>query len=29
MSQALYGMTIHAFVFLSTHTHFLLSPCWP
>ncbi len=24
--QALYGMTIHAFVFLSTHAHFLLSP---
>jgi hypothetical protein len=25
-AQALYGMTIHAFVFLSTHSHFLLSP---
>jgi hypothetical protein len=25
-AQALYGMTIHAFVFLSTHAHFLLSP---
>ena len=26
MAQSLYGMTIHAFVFLSTHSHFLLSP---
>jgi hypothetical protein len=25
-AQYLYGMTIHAFVFLSTHAHFLLSP---
>jgi hypothetical protein len=25
-AQTLYGMTIHAFVFLSTHSHFLLSP---
>ena len=25
-AQALYGMTIHAFVFLSTHAHFLMSP---
>jgi hypothetical protein len=25
-AQALYSMTIHAFVFLSTHAHFLLSP---
>jgi hypothetical protein len=25
-AQALYGMAIHAFVFLSTHAHFLLSP---
>jgi hypothetical protein len=25
-AQSLYGMTIHAFVFLSTHAHFLLSP---
>jgi hypothetical protein len=25
-AQALYAMTIHAFVFLSTHAHFLLSP---
>jgi hypothetical protein len=25
-AQALYGMSIHAFVFLSTHAHFLLSP---
>ena len=25
-AQALYGMTIHALVFLSTHAHFLLSP---
>jgi hypothetical protein len=25
-AQALYGVTIHAFVFLSTHAHFLLSP---
>jgi hypothetical protein len=25
-AQDLYGMTIHAFVFLSTHAHFLLSP---
>jgi hypothetical protein len=25
-AQALYSMTIHAFVFLSTHSHFLLSP---
>jgi hypothetical protein len=25
-AQALYGMTIHAFVFMSTHAHFLLSP---
>jgi len=25
-AQVLYGMTIHAFVFLSTHAHFLLSP---
>ena len=25
-AQELYGMTIHAFVFLSTHAHFLLSP---
>ena len=25
-AQNLYGMTIHAFVFLSTHAHFLLSP---
>src|SRR5512136_99987 len=25
-AQALYGMTVHAFVFLSTHAHFLLSP---
>src|SRR5512136_2181123 len=25
-AQALYGMTIHAFVCLSTHAHFLLSP---
>jgi hypothetical protein len=25
-AQTLYGMTIHAFVFLSTHAHFLLSP---
>jgi hypothetical protein len=28
-AQALYGMTIHAFVFLSTHAHFLLSPTSP
>ena len=28
-AQALYGMTIHAFVFLSTHAHFLLSPSSP
>ena len=25
-AQALYGMAIHAFAFLSTHAHFLLSP---
>jgi hypothetical protein len=25
-AQALYGMTIHAFVFMSTHAHILLSP---
>ena len=25
-AQALYGMAIHAFVFMSTHAHFLLSP---
>jgi hypothetical protein len=25
-AQALYGITIHAFVFLSTHAHFLVSP---
>jgi hypothetical protein len=25
-AQELYGMTIHAFVFLSTHAHFLMSP---
>jgi hypothetical protein len=25
-AQSLYSMTIHAFVFLSTHAHFLLSP---
>ena len=25
-AQDLYGMTIHAFVFLSTHAHSLLSP---
>src|SRR5664279_1307266 len=25
-AQALYSMTIHGFVFLSTHAHFLLSP---
>jgi hypothetical protein len=25
-AQSLYGITIHAFVFLSTHAHFLLSP---
>jgi hypothetical protein len=25
-AQELYGMTIHAFVFLSTHAHFILSP---
>ena len=25
-AQTLYGMTIHAFVFLSNHAHFLLSP---
>jgi hypothetical protein len=25
-AQSLYGLTIHAFVFLSTHAHFLLSP---
>src|SRR5512137_2649562 len=25
-AQALHGMTIHAFVFLSTHAHFLVSP---
>jgi hypothetical protein len=25
-AQALYGMTIHAFVYLSNHAHFLLSP---
>jgi len=25
-AQARYGMTIHAFVYLSTHAHFLLSP---
>src|SRR5512137_501903 len=25
-AQALYGMTIHAFVFMSTHAHFLVSP---
>ena len=25
-AQTLYGMTIHAFVFLSTHAHFLVSP---
>jgi hypothetical protein len=25
-AQTLYGMTIHAFVFISTHEHFLLSP---
>jgi hypothetical protein len=25
-AQALYDMTIHAFVFMSTHAHFLLSP---
>ena len=25
-AQTLYSMTIHAFVFLSTHAHFLLSP---
>ena len=25
-AQDLYGMTVHAFVFLSTHAHFLLSP---
>jgi len=28
-AQELYGMTIHAFVFLSTHAHFLLSPTSP
>ena len=28
-AQSLYGMTIHAFVFLSTHAHFLLSPTSP
>jgi hypothetical protein len=28
-AQALYSMTIHAFVFLSTHRHFLLSPTKP
>ena len=28
-AQALYGMTIHAFVFLSTHAHFLSSPSSP
>jgi hypothetical protein len=28
-SQSLYGMTIHAFVFMSTHAHFLLSPSSP
>jgi len=28
-AQALYSMTIHAFVFLSTHAHFLLSPTSP
>jgi hypothetical protein len=25
-AQAIYGMTVHAFVFLSTHAHFLVSP---
>ena len=25
-AQSLYGMAIHAFVFVSTHGHFLLSP---
>jgi len=25
-AQELYGMTIHAFVFMSTHAHFLMSP---
>jgi len=25
-AQELYGMTIHAFVFLSTHAHFLMPP---
>jgi hypothetical protein len=25
-AQALYGMTIHAFVMVSTHAHLLLSP---
>ena len=28
-AQSLYSMTIHAFVFLSTHAHFLLSPTSP
>jgi hypothetical protein len=28
-AQAFYSMTIHAFVFLSTHAHFLLSPTSP
>jgi len=28
-AQSRYGMTIHAFVFLSTHAHFLLSPRSP
>ena len=28
-AQSLYGMTIHAFVFLSNHAHFLLSPTSP
>ena len=25
-AQSLYGLTIHAFVFISTHSNFLLSP---
>jgi hypothetical protein len=28
-AQSIYSMTIHAFVFLSTHAHFLLSPTSP
>jgi hypothetical protein len=28
-AQERYAMTIHAFVFLSTHAHFLLSPSYP